>query len=76
MRIDLDANEAHWLKYCLLVAIGKLSAEDTQLRTIYEGILTKLEGNHCTWFEHTPESGFVLDHAQERGVYRVEPIEP
>jgi hypothetical protein len=42
MRIDLDATEAHWLRYCLVTGIAKLPQDDTEIRAVYQGILDKL----------------------------------
>lgn len=73
MRIDLDANEIHWLKYCLLISMHQLPPWNTEVKTTYQGILTKLEDNHCIGLELTSEQGFGLNQAQQWGSYRVDP---
>ncbi len=42
MQIEWSAEEIHWLRYGVIMAIANLPDDDTDLRAVYEGVLEKL----------------------------------
>ena len=82
MQIELSAEEIHWLKYSVMMAIANLPDGDADLGVVYESVLEKLndplelrEANRSSisvnLFEPLkPPEIYVLDHSQERE-YRV-----
>ena len=42
MQIELSAEEIHWLKYSMMMAIANLLDDDTEVRVVYKSVLEKL----------------------------------
>jgi hypothetical protein len=70
MQVELNPDEIHWLRYSVMQSPANLPEDATELRVMYESVLTKLSAHPSTFISGNlleslePPKVFVLDHDQ------------